>query len=139
MKTLGLRSLKKLLQNDQEIFEDYYEFLLDTFQKGDQFIKLTIADIFTEYLDRKNTEQAVNVMVKSLDTLNQNSSALDASDTLIKNILEICSKNYYSNVEDCEWLLMDVLLPALSKTRKLDTATKALHILTVYYYSDNNV
>lgn len=131
VKTLGLQSLNNLLHNDREIFEEYYEFLLESFKKGDHIIKLTIGDIFTEYLNKSNTEQAVTVMVKELDTIHNSTSAFEVSETLIKNILKICSKNYYSNIEDCEWFLMDVLLHIIPKTRKMETATQALNIFTV--------
>jgi len=91
---------------------------------------MTIADIFAEYLDKRNIEQAVNVMVNALD-LTDNYSAFEANDALIKNILGICSKNYYSNIEDCEWFLLEVLKPIMLKIKKEETAILALNIFMV--------
>ena len=135
VKTLGLQSLKTLLQNDKKIFEDYYEFLLDSFSKGDQLIKTTISGIFEEYLDKKNIEQAVNIMISALDGLSNNYSVLETMDALIKSILGICSKNCYSNIEDCEWFMLEVLKPLLLKAKKEDTMTLALNTLVVRYWN----
>ncbi len=131
MKTLGLQSLKSLLQNDKEVFEEYYDFLLESFEKGDQGIKITIAEIFTEYLQKGDTEATVTVMVKALDSLEDNYLNIETADALIKNILTICSKNYYQNIDDCEWLLMNVLMPIIPKIKKMDTMGLALDILKV--------
>ena len=125
-----------LLQNDSEIFEEYYEFLLESFDKGDQGIKMTISEIFTEYLDKKNTESTVTVMVKALDSLDDNYLNVETADVLIKNILMICSKNYYQNIDDCEWLLMNVLMPIIPKIKKMNTMGVALDILKVRFESD---
>lgn len=122
-----------LLQNDREIFEEYYEFLLESFDKGDQGIKMTISEIFTEYLDKKNTESTVTVMVKALDSLDDNYLNVETADVLIQNILTICSKNYYQNIDDCEWLLMNVLMPIIPKIKKMNTMGVALDILKVIF------
>ncbi len=131
VKTLGLQSLKGMLANDRGMFEDYYEFLLESFNKGDNSMKVMIAEIFAEYSDKKNIEQIVNTIVNTISALGSSASAAEASDSLIQLVLAMCSKNYYSNIEDCEWFISDVLKSVIPKIKKENTLISTLNTLLV--------
>jgi len=128
---MGLESLKQILQNDPAMMEEYYDFLVECYKKGDNLNKITISSIFADHLDNRSVEETVNLMIKDLERIAAKEGAFDASDLIIQNILKLCSKNYYSNVGDAEWFLMDVLLKIMPKLKNPATAKIALDILIV--------
>jgi hypothetical protein len=140
VKGMGLESLKKLLHNDPKLLNEYYEFLIECYVKGDRLNKMTISEIFAEFLDNKSVEEVVNTMVTDIKGLAKASSnVLDLVDKIIQNILKICSKNYYANISDPDWLLLDVLLPVLPILKNAQTAQLAIDIVIVFLanLSDN--
>ena len=98
VKPIGLESLQRLLKNDPKIFNDYYDFLLDCYKKGDMHIKIKIANIFSIYLSGENVEDTVNIILSDLQILSKKSTVIEVSDKLIDCIITICSKDYYKNI-----------------------------------------
>ena len=98
VKPIGLESLQRLLKNDPMIFNDYYDFLLDCYKKGDMHIKIKIANIFSIYLSGENVEDTVNIILSDLQILSKKSTVIEVSDKLIDCIITICSKDYYKNI-----------------------------------------
>jgi hypothetical protein len=131
VKVMGLESLKQLLSNDPKMFSEYYEFLINCYKKGDHMNKITIAGIFADFIDDRSVEETVNLMIADIPNMAVKESAFDAVDAVIKNILKLCSKNYYANVSDPEWFLMEVLLKIFPRMKNSETAKIAVDILLV--------
>lgn len=137
---MGLESLKQLLQNDPKMFAEYYDFLVTCYKKGDFLNKITIAGIFADFIDDRSVEETVNLMIADIPNMALKESAFDAVDAVIKHILKLCSKNYYANVSDPEWFLMDVLLKIFPRMKNSDTARYGVDILLVtflYFWQAN--
>lgn len=133
---MGLESLKKLLHNDPKLIQEYYDFLLECYVKGDRFNKMTISEIFAEFLDNKSVEEVVNAMVSDIKGLAKASGdVLDLVDIVIQSILKLCSKNYYANLSDPDWFLLDVLLPIIPLLKNGKTAQMAIDIVIVNDYN----
>ena len=127
---MGLQSLKKLLHNDPKLIHEYYDFLLECYVRGDRINKMTISEIFADFLDEKSVEEAVNLMIKDVKAnYKTGSSVMDIIDLIIQNILRLCSKNYYANVSDPDWFLLDVLLVILPIVKNVKTTQLAIDIL----------
>ena len=72
---MGLSSLKQLLQNDKEVFPAYFDNLIESFKKGEIYTKLIILDIFSEYLNKDNIQNTVEMLLEELDLLEKVKSA----------------------------------------------------------------
>ena len=121
---MGLSSLKQLLQNDKEVFPAYFDNLIESFKKGEIYTKLIILDIFSEYLNKDNIQNTVEMLLEELDLLEKVKSAYLKllGDKIIETIINICKKDYYKYLDDIEWFLQDVLMVVITKAKKTETA-----------------
>eukprot|EP01016_Furgasonia_blochmanni_P026210 TRINITY_DN2792_c0_g1_i6.p1 TRINITY_DN2792_c0_g1~~TRINITY_DN2792_c0_g1_i6.p1 ORF type:complete len:652 (-),score=217.87 TRINITY_DN2792_c0_g1_i6:55-2010(-) len=107
---LGLGLLRQLLGKHPAQFSDYLEYLKEAFTKNGSVIKQGILKIYEEFVNPGTFETIANDLTDLLESTKDHNLV----EKIIESLIVIFKKNHYENIQDFEWLMLEII-PKLTK------------------------